>query len=60
MKTEEERSIVHLPSFPSELRLRVPGSHVALDAVAALALVSSLLRAEYGSPSDDGWNAERF
>jgi UDP-N-acetylmuramate--alanine ligase len=52
----EERTIVRVSGFPGELRLRVPGRHVALDAVAAIALVSSLLRAERRRETDaDGW-----
>jgi UDP-N-acetylmuramate--alanine ligase len=55
----EERTIVRVAGFPGDLRLRVPGRHVALDAVAALALVSSLLRAEHRRTTGadgDGWN----
>jgi UDP-N-acetylmuramate--alanine ligase len=54
LKTAGERQVMTLASFPGELRLRVPGRHSALDAAAALALTSSLVRAEYG-----GWNGER-
>ncbi|GHV82359.1 hypothetical protein AGMMS49991_09170 [Spirochaetia bacterium] len=44
-----ERMVMKLRGFPGELRLRVPGRHLALDAAAALALTSSLVRAEFGS-----------
>ncbi|GHV87916.1 UDP-N-acetylmuramate--L-alanine ligase [Spirochaetia bacterium] len=44
-----ERMVMKLRGFPGELCLRVPGRHLALDAAAALALTSSLVRAEFGS-----------
>jgi UDP-N-acetylmuramate--alanine ligase len=48
------RILMRLRGFPGELRLRIPGRHSALNAAAALALVSSLVEREYG-----GWNEER-
>ncbi|MFA6504514.1 MAG: UDP-N-acetylmuramate--L-alanine ligase [Treponemataceae bacterium] len=38
----EERTIFHLSGFPGDFKIRVPGRHVAMDAVAALALISSI------------------
>ena len=54
-----ERSVMRISSFPGELVLRVPGRHTALNAAAALALVSSLVRKEFGGADNDGWNEER-
>jgi UDP-N-acetylmuramate--alanine ligase len=45
---------VRVAGFPTELILRLPGRHIALDAVAALALTDSLVKAEYG-----GWTCEK-
>ncbi|MDR1411489.1 MAG: UDP-N-acetylmuramate--L-alanine ligase [Spirochaetaceae bacterium] len=50
------RILFTLPLFPEGLRLRVPGKHLAQDAAAALALVSSLVRAEFG---EGGWTGGR-
>lgn len=52
LRSGEERTVMVLEGFPGELRLRVPGRHTALDAAAALALTSTLLRDERG---DDAW-----
>ena len=54
-----ERVIMRLRLFPSELTIRVPGKHTALNAAAAIALVSSLVRKEFGDGNNDGWNDER-
>jgi UDP-N-acetylmuramate--alanine ligase len=54
LQTGEERTALRVAGFPGELRLRLPGRHIALDAVAALALTDSLVKAEYG-----GWADER-
>ncbi|MDR0451446.1 MAG: UDP-N-acetylmuramate--L-alanine ligase, partial [Treponema sp.] len=51
-----ERLLFTLPFFAGELRLRVPGRHLAQDAAAALALTSSLVRAEFG---EGGWTGDR-
>ena len=60
IRTEAERTILRIESFPEELRLRVPGRHVALDAAGALALISSLVRAEFGDGGNpDGWDSRR-
>jgi UDP-N-acetylmuramate--alanine ligase len=48
-----ERTVMEIRGFPGELRLRIPGRHVALDAAAALALTSSLVKAE------GGWDREK-
>ncbi|GHV31128.1 UDP-N-acetylmuramate--L-alanine ligase [Spirochaetia bacterium] len=52
LQTGEERIALRVAGFPGELRLRLPGRHIALDAVAALALTDSLVRAEYGEWTD--------
>jgi UDP-N-acetylmuramate--alanine ligase len=54
LQTGDERTALRLAGFPGELCLRVPGRHIALDAVAALALTDSLARAEFG-----GWTGEK-
>jgi UDP-N-acetylmuramate--alanine ligase len=72
-RVENERQVFTVAGFPGELRLRVPGRHVVLDAVAALVLTDSLLHAEFGAKYDDsntvasalaparpGWTAERW
>jgi UDP-N-acetylmuramate--alanine ligase len=56
----DERAVMELAGFPGELRLRVPGRHQALNAAAALALTSSLVKKEFGnSAGNDGWNDDR-
>lgn len=60
LSAAEERTVLRLSSFPGELRIRVPGRHVALDAAAALALISSLVRSQFGSPQNpEGWTPDR-
>ncbi|WP_043922987.1 UDP-N-acetylmuramate--L-alanine ligase [Leadbettera azotonutricia] len=54
-ETNNERIIMKLKGFPGELKLRIPGRHTALDAAAAIALVSDLAEKEFG----DGWNDDR-
>jgi UDP-N-acetylmuramate--alanine ligase len=54
LQTGEERTLLRLAGFPGELCLRLPGRHIALDAVAALALTDSLVKAEFG-----GWTEEQ-
>jgi UDP-N-acetylmuramate--alanine ligase len=52
---KDEQVHLRLAGFPeTDFALRVPGRHTALDAAAALALVSSLAEKEYG-----GLSAER-
>jgi UDP-N-acetylmuramate--alanine ligase len=48
-----ERLRMKVRCFPGELRLRLPGRHSALDAVAALALVDSLVK------NEGGWTGEK-
>jgi UDP-N-acetylmuramate--alanine ligase len=55
-EVRNEKVIMRLKSFPGELKIRIPGRHSALNAAAAIALCSSLLRKEFGN---DGWNEER-
>jgi UDP-N-acetylmuramate--alanine ligase len=54
---KNEKAEMSVEGFPA-LELRVPGRHTALDAAGALALVSSLVRAEYGGDTDP-WTEER-
>jgi UDP-N-acetylmuramate--alanine ligase len=54
-----ERAAIQLSGFPGELELQVPGRHEALNAAAALALTSSLVRKEFGDDVSDGWTTER-
>ena len=53
----EERIIMRLRFFPDELKLGIPGKHTALNTAGAMALVSSILKKEYGSA--EAWNDER-
>ena len=55
LQTREERTVLRLAGFSGELCLRLPGRHIALDAVAALALTDSLVKAEFG-----GWTDEQL
>ena len=48
-----ERTIIRFKGFPGDFKVRIPGRHTALNAAAALALVSSLVRKEYGNSSED-------
>jgi UDP-N-acetylmuramate--alanine ligase len=48
LKVKDERLLMRLGAFPDELVIRVPGRHTALNAAAAFALVSILVRKEYG------------
>ncbi|GHV76882.1 UDP-N-acetylmuramate--L-alanine ligase [Spirochaetia bacterium] len=52
LQAGEERTSLRVASFPGELKLRLPGRHIALDAVAALALTDSLVKDEYGGWTD--------
>jgi UDP-N-acetylmuramate--alanine ligase len=59
-KVLNECALMALAGFPAELKLRIPGRHEALNAAAALALTSALVRKEFGGGSNgDGWNGER-
>jgi UDP-N-acetylmuramate--alanine ligase len=58
----DERTRMSLRGFPGEWRLQVPGRHTALDAAAALALTSSLVKTEFGKKDgegESGWNETR-
>jgi UDP-N-acetylmuramate--alanine ligase len=50
-RVENDRALFTVAVFPEELCLRVPGRHQALNAAAALALASVLVKKEC-----DGWN----
>jgi len=56
LRTERERTVLALEGLAGEFRLRVPGRHTALDAAAALALTTALLRTEHGEAA---WTAPR-
>ncbi|GHT69014.1 UDP-N-acetylmuramate--L-alanine ligase [Spirochaetia bacterium] len=59
-EVSNERAVMRLACFPGELRLRIPGRHEALNAAAAMALTSSLVKKEFGDGNgNDGWNNER-
>jgi UDP-N-acetylmuramate--alanine ligase len=60
-KVENERAKFRIAGFPGELALCVPGRHQALNAAAALALTSILIKKEFGKTgtAEDGWNEER-
>ena len=55
----EERVFMRLNGFPGDLKIRVPGKHTALNAAAAIALCSALVKQEFGNETYDGWNEER-
>jgi UDP-N-acetylmuramate--alanine ligase len=66
-EVQHEQTHIAFRGFPGEWRLRIPGRHTALDAAAALALTSSLVRTEFGSDGNDrgregekGWTKERL
>jgi UDP-N-acetylmuramate--alanine ligase len=55
---KDERTCFFLDSFPgAEFRLRIPGRHCVLDAAAALALTSVLVKKEFG---EAGWTPKRI
>lgn len=60
-EVKDERIVLRIKGFPGELTLRIPGRHSCLNAAAALALTSSLVRKEFGGPGagNKGWNNER-
>jgi len=58
-QVRDERIVMSLRSFPGELSIRIPGRHTALDVAAAVALVSSLVRKEFGNGVSGGWNDDR-
>jgi UDP-N-acetylmuramate--alanine ligase len=58
-QVRDERIILRLSGFPGELRMRVPGRHTALNAAAAVALCSILVKKEFGNGENDGWNEEK-
>ena len=58
-RVNEGRIVFHLRLFPNDLTVRIPGRHTALNAAAAIALCSLLVKKEFGSDGNDGWNDER-
>ena len=45
---ENERTVFSLAAFPGIFKLRIPGQHEALNATAAIALIMSLAKQEFG------------
>jgi UDP-N-acetylmuramate--alanine ligase len=58
-KVRDERIIMRLSGFPDDLIMRIPGRHTAINAAAAIALCSILLKKEFGTYGNDGWNEKR-
>jgi UDP-N-acetylmuramate--alanine ligase len=58
-RVEKERALFGVAAFPGEFAIRVPGRHEVLNAAAALALTSILVKKEFGGAGDDGWNEAR-
>jgi UDP-N-acetylmuramate--alanine ligase len=57
-RVENDKALFTINAFNGELALRVPGRHQALNAAAALALASVLLKKEF-SADGDCWNELR-
>jgi UDP-N-acetylmuramate--alanine ligase len=55
-EVRNEKIVMRIRSFPGDLEIPVPGRHTALNAAAAIALSSSLIKKEFGDP---GWSGER-
>ena len=53
----DERVVLRLGAFREDFILRIPGRHTAQNAAAAIALVSSIAKKEYG---DNGLDGERL
>jgi UDP-N-acetylmuramate--alanine ligase len=58
-RVEHEKSIFSIAAFPGEFKMRVPGRHQAQNAAAALALVSSLVKKEFGQWTGEMYEAAR-
>jgi UDP-N-acetylmuramate--alanine ligase len=58
-EVKDERLVMGIQGFPGPLRLRIPGRQSCLNAAAALALTSSLVREEFGGGRNGGWNGPR-
>ncbi|MDR1106915.1 MAG: UDP-N-acetylmuramate--L-alanine ligase [Treponema sp.] len=56
---KNERAEMTIEGFPGTITLRIPGRHMAADAAGALALASSLVKAEYGGWSGPGREGAR-
>ena len=54
------RTVFSIAAFPGEFVIRIPGRHQALNATAALALTSLLVKAEGGSCAASGWTEACF
>ncbi|MDR0644975.1 MAG: UDP-N-acetylmuramate--L-alanine ligase [Treponema sp.] len=59
-KIENERQIFSLEGFAEPFSLRIAGKHSVLDATAALALVSSIAKAESAAVNGKVWDAGRL
>ena len=59
-RVENDRAVFTINALSGELCLRVPGRHQALNAAAAIALCTVLLKKEFaGADGNSPWNAER-
>jgi len=58
-KVSDGRLVFRLRLFPAGLAVRIPGRHTALNAAAAIALCSLLVKKEFDGEGNDGWNKER-
>ncbi|MDR2478945.1 MAG: UDP-N-acetylmuramate--L-alanine ligase [Treponema sp.] len=61
-RVENERAIFNIAAFPDDFCIRLPGRHEAQNTAAALALVSLLVKKEFGAdgPGESGgWNNQR-
>ena len=61
---ENGRAIFSIEGFPGEFKMQIPGRHLALNAAAALALASALVKKEFGNSNADkeagGWTVEKI
>jgi len=57
---QSEQTIFSIAAFPGEFKIRIPGRHQAPNAAAALALVSLLVKKEFGEQTANGWNMEKI
>jgi UDP-N-acetylmuramate--alanine ligase len=57
-RLENESALFAISGFPGEIEFKISGRHQALNAAAALALVTVLLKKELGD--ENAWNEERL